>query len=259
MARPKPAEIEELRDANDRLHQLADVYQLPFIEPVEFIDTVLAMGNRFPTTEEKADAFRLFTLGDSYEWSTSEFCETPGSDFGFGKSDLEPASISEVGQSELSGLVSTQATFEREIATFWEENTAQRSEYRKMLDLVYDGKPQDTETYLNRNFKNIVLIPTMNWAGSTSELTIRYCPIGIRGFLGYALALLVDRKTNLSRYLRICNLESCNNYFLSKRIPRKEKRNLKYCSDAHTKEGKAKKNAESSATYRKKPPKRTAK
>lgn len=262
MARPKPAEIQELRDANDRLHQLADVYQLPFIEPLEFIDTVLAMGNTLPTTQEKADAFHLFMhglTGDSYEWWTSDFCEASGSDFESGNSDLERAPISEVGQSELNGLVSTQASLLREIDTFWEEHTAQRHEYRNMLDLVYGGKSGDTETYLNRNYKNIVLIPTVNWAGSGPELTIRYCPVGIRGFLVYALALLVDRRTNLSQYLRICNLESCDNYFLSKRMPRNKKRNLKYCSDAHTRAGKAKKNAESSAAYREKQAKKIAK
>lgn len=240
MTRFKTDEIEILRDARNELRRLSHIYHFPVLAPLDFIETVLPMANQHSTTQERTDAFLLVMRGQIIsgpeEWDTSE---------------LPPASSEEVTAQDPQNFGSTQVDLGLAVSEFWDQSSAQRSEFRQMLDQVYQGKPETTQTYLEESYEDIVLVPSLRWVDSKPELTIKYCPISTGGVLGYTLALLLDKNSNHFQYLRICGLDSCDNYFLSRKTGDNRQRKLRYCSDKHVKDGAAQKGARRTAEYRK--------
>ena len=238
MAAADSNEIEMLRDARNELWRLAELFSLPTLEPLDFIETLLPMANKHSSPQEKADAFYLSKHGQIIGFPEDvDSAELP-----------EPI-LWEVGGSDASDLHSTTAFLEQSVVKFWTESSAHRHEFRQVLDRVFQGESDAAQGYLESTHRDIILIPAIAWVDSQPDLTFKFCPIGIRGALGHAMALLLDRKSNHIRYLRMCNLASCDNYFLSRRT-RGQPRKLKYCCDSHISAGATEKGAARSKIYR---------
>ncbi len=236
----KTGEIEAILDARNELWRLSRKYHFKILAPLDFIETVLPMANQHSTTQERTDAFLLVMHGPIIagpeEWDTGE---------------LPRASSEEVTAEKSHGFGSTQVDLGLAVSEFWGRSAAERSKFRQMLDQVYQGKPETTQTYLKESYEDIVLVPTLRWIGSKPELTIKYCPVSTGGVLGYALALLLDRNSKHFQYLRICSLNSCDDYFLSRKTGADRQRKLKYCNDKHLRLGAAQQTARRTAKYRK--------
>ena len=55
--------IEELRNAKNELERLGAFFSLPVSEPLDFIETLLPMANKYSSFQEKADAYHLLRHG----------------------------------------------------------------------------------------------------------------------------------------------------------------------------------------------------
>lgn len=234
-----PNEIEILRDASNELRRLAELFGLPSLEPMDFIETLLPMANKDSSLQEKAEAYHLLKHGQIIGFPEDvDSSELP-----------EPTLRRDVGGSDPNDLHSTEAYLEQSVVKFWAKSSAHRHEFRQVLDRVFQGEPEAAQEYLQSAHEDLVLVPVIAWVDSQPDLTFKFCPIGIRGALGHAMALLLDRKSNHFRYLRVCSLAACGNYFLSRRT-RGKPRKLKYCCDSHISAGATKKGAARSKIYR---------
>ena len=216
--------LESLRKARDELTELSEAFYMPNVSPEVFVRGSLPLGNKSTSLEAQAECYVFVYHGDHIDAATNVY-------------------------SELDDDFSTEVEVERQVLRFWNDTEKQRKEFREMLDSVLNGDDlPKVGKYIKLALDEIVLVPRSAWDGSTLKLEIRYCPLGIKGVMGYALMLLLDGSVDPSKFLKKCRLESCGDIFWG----RTGGRPREYCMPRHKRRADALTGPERTAKSRRK-------
>ena len=185
----------------------------------------LPLGNKIVSIEDQAACYVFVYHGDHIDAATNIYAE------------------------DLDGEFSTEVEVKRQVHGFWNDTKKQRNEFRGMLNRILNGAdPLKVGKYVKSALDEIVLVPHATWDGSTLNQEIRFCPLGIRGVMGYALMLLLDGSVEPNIFLKKCRLESCGDFFWG----RTGGRPREYCIPRHKQQADALTGADRTARSRRK-------
>ena len=231
-------ELDKLRSARDELLRLSEFLHLPNYDGLEFVEKALPLGNSQSTTEEKAKAYFLANFGVLLDRATT----------------LNDTKSAQPSVDDAIGTIDTDHEMDIRVNLFWSDVRELRIEFRRALELILTSR-KDAEKelgdFISAALDEFVLVPTITWNGSKTQIQIKYCPLSTRAVLGHALMLLLDKQKGIGKHLRKCKLNSCERVFISQASSKGGRRPL-FCTDNHRKEAASQTGAKRTRKYRKK-------
>ncbi len=101
---------------------------------------------------------------------------------------------------------------------WWDANKATRELFRFMLDQCLadpDLAREKLDLMIKYELQGVVAIPQIVWADDELRTNVHYYPASIEAWVAYAVARILDKKSEIGKALRRCKLAACNRYFLS--------------------------------------------
>ena len=244
-------EFSELRAASDALH--SHFIHGPSYDDATFVQKALPLANRLLTTEESVDVYLLFRYWQ--HMSTGSNLPHDTDDLVSAQDGATTSVLGElVGTDELviDDLVSTEGQLVRQAREFRQYSQALGKEFRRALCLIQDGQGTDEELreFIDAAINDLILVSTLKWTGKKKHIETKYCPLSDRAIVGITLMMISDESGKILDRLRICKLDSCDNFFLSMPGPYGGGLQL-YCKGEHQKEAVRQTGANRTAKWRK--------
>lgn len=214
-----------------------------------FVQKALPLANRFVTPEESVEAFLL-----TRSWRHRELGFNMPQDTDDLASAQDEATTSVLGALVGSEeLVSTEGELVKQARAFRRTSVQLRKDFRHAVCLIandQNGTTEEIRGFIDAALEDVKLYSTLTWTGKKQHIETKYCPISDKAFVGLVLMMILDEKGKLYNHLRICKLDTCDNFFLSLPGPHGGGQQL-YCKDDHRKDAVRQTGADRTALWRK--------